>query len=114
MNTQYLIDVWLALEDKQDKVSITLYNMNNETLYVKKISLSNDNLMKYLDVYVNDNKDVYQSFTHIHSFVNEMISMYGNNIFSNFFIKYNECLIKRKHNDDTGNNDNYIKKMRCE
>lgn len=114
MNTQHLIDVWSMLEDKQDKVTIILYNTNKDTLHIKKITVSNSNNMKYLDVYVNDSKDVYQSFTHIHSFVNEMISMYGSDVFSNLSINYNECLIKRKYDDTVENDDNKKRKIRCE
>jgi hypothetical protein len=114
MNTQYLIDVWLMLEDKYDKVLITLNNTNKHLLNIQKITISNSNNMKYLDVYVNDSKNVYQSFTHIQSFVNEMVSMFGNDIFSNYCISHNDYMIKRKYNDDSQDNDNKKRRIRCD
>lgn len=123
MNTQYLIDVWLMLEDKYDNVSILLCNTNKDISNIRniknikniqKITISNSNNMKYLDVYVNDSNYVSQSFTHIQSFVNEMVSIFGNDIFSNYCISHNDYMIKRKYNDDTQDNDNKKRRIRCD
>ncbi len=107
------------LEDRYDQVLVTLNNTNKHLLKIQSITISNSNNMKYLDVYVNDSNNSYQSFTHIHSFVNEMVSMYGNDVFSNFFINYNDndndYTIKRKQIDDTRENDhNKKRRIRCE
>ncbi len=96
MNTKYLIDVWQMLEDTHDNVSISLFNSKDEPRNnIKKITISNNNDMKYLYVYLNDN--FYQSYTHIHSFVNDMTSMYGDNVFINFTLSYNDNTVKRKN-----------------
>lgn len=119
MNTKYLIDVWQVLEDKHDNASIVLINslddpQNNCQHRIKQITISNNNDMKYLYVYLNDN--FYQSYTHIHSFVNDMTSMYGKNIFFNFTLSCNNDKVKRKHTNDNKqlicSNDNKIKRMK--
>ena len=98
MNTKYLIDVWLTLEDKYDNISIMLLNSLSQKGIqhdIKTFTISNFNDMKYLDVYLNDK--FYQSYTHIHSFINDMTSMYGENIFSSFSLLHNSHnRIKRK------------------
>lgn len=115
MSTRYLIDTWSMLEEMTYNASVVLHNVNNQTSQFNKIEISNNNDMKYLDVYINNSTSVYGRYTHIHSFVNEMTSTYGNNMFADFEI-YNNNIdkIKRKYNINTGDDDNKIKRLKYE
>lgn len=117
MNTRHLIDTWSLLEDKNDDVFIILQNTNKKTVYtdVVKIIVSNKNDMKYLDVYLNDSSCVYGSYTHIHSFVNDMISTYSDKLFMDLTVTNINGKTKRKlDNENTGYHDDNIKRLKYE
>lgn len=110
--SQLIIDRWRMLENTYDVAFMTLYSMYQQDT----ITISNNNCMKYLHVIRGDNnKQTTQQYTHIHSFVNDMIANCGNDIFSNYEISCENIPNKKrqnKHNYDDEHNQ--IKRNKCE
>jgi hypothetical protein len=108
IQSQRIIDYWTMLEDKYDNASMMLYNKTQNS----NITISNNNEMKCLDVcminYINQQK-TFEQYTHIHSFVNDMISLFGVNVFLDYVIK---CNSKKRCNDN--NQDNINKRTKYE
>lgn len=108
--SQLIIEHWTLLENIYDIAFMTLYNKDQQ----ETITISNNNCMKFLDIIRNDNnKQTTQQYTHIHSFVNDMIADYRGDIFSSYVISCDNILNKkRKHNHD--NEDNKKKRNKYE
>lgn len=114
MDTKCIIDVWSTLENMYNDVTVILHNSNKQSSNISTITITNNNDMKYLDVYLNDKFS--QNYTHIHSFVNDMTSMYGSSIFQYYTLSCNHDfnIKKRHHRDDIEINDTKIKRMKYE
>jgi hypothetical protein len=111
IQSQEIIDYWTMVEDKYDNASMTLYNK----LQNNNITISNNNEMKYLEVCINNytnNQKTFEYYTHIHSFVNDMLTLYDVNVFQDYVIKYNDCISKKRYVDNI--EDNKIKRTKYE
>lgn len=95
--SQKIIDYWTILEDKYENAFMLLYNREK----YNNITISNNNEMKYLDVTIDQHKS--QQYTHIHSFINEMIDSYGINVLENYVIKCLEDNNKKRCIDNKNN-----------
>jgi hypothetical protein len=93
IQSQNIINYWTVLEDLSDNISMILYSK----IQPNYITISNRNEMKYLDVTIDNGTT---RFTHIHSFVNEMLVNYGDNIFHNYLIKFNHDVNKKRKIDN--------------
>lgn len=111
IQSQKIIDYWTMLEDKHDNVSLTLYSESKTT----DITISNKNAMKYLNVCIRNNvknEEKSEEYTHIQSFINDMTSLYGVNVFHDYVIKYNNIVGKKRYLDNNQNNN--IKRIKYE
>lgn len=98
-----IIDYWTMLEDKYDDALLTLYHKTKKT----NTTISNKNEMKYLDVCTSDNvnnEKKFQQYTHIHSFINDFISLYGVHVFHDYIIIDNNIVSKKRYLDHNQNN----------
>lgn len=78
------------LEDKYEDAFLFLYNKETNN----NISISNNNIMKYLDVI---NQNTFQQYTHIHSFINDMVDLYGINALQGYVVKYSIDISNKRH-----------------
>ena len=107
-----IIDYWTILENKYNNASMILYNKFQNS----NITVTNNNEMKYLDVcivYYDNNQKSFEQYTHIQSFLNDMMTTYGINIFHDYVIMYNEFNHNRKRYYDN-NQHNEIKRTKYE
>ena len=112
--SQKVIDYWIMLEDKYENASMILYNKLTN-IY---ISISNNNVMKYVDVCIincHNNQKTFEQYTHIHSFINDMISLHCPDILQDYDIKNTYDMNKKRCIDNVVNEeDNKIKRAKCQ
>jgi hypothetical protein len=87
-NIEKIITYWNRLEDTEDIVVMKLIcNIMIEGILIKIITIHNSNSQRYLEVlFHNDLKDIQSQYTHIQSFINDMISLNGNKCFEDMTI----------------------------
>lgn len=98
-----LVDMWCKLENSVDIAQIVLSNTYNNSQYIRKISINNDDDQKYLHVSFDDKH--FEVYTHIQSFINDFKALHGEKVFESFKIHYTDCneLRKRKGFNEVSN-----------
>lgn len=106
-----IITIWSQLEDIHENISIKLKRKTLHNKEIQCININNNNIQKYLSICIDGDIENILNYTHIHSFVYDMIMMYGNGFFEEFTVEQQiEVNKKKRHHIDRINNS--CKKMK--